>query len=185
MLTLGKKHAGFCQWQPRTEAHRHFWVEDFFHRWLTILRIYQETGMSLPFTMSKRKILLVSKFIFPWSWKWLCSWYVENRAVLVQLEVTFSLELPHMKTWSSICLHFLGCDVTVCRFLWGPEVEGTMWLSCTVVKLWFWQQNANLKCDSGITAAAAPSISSAVKYTEIRCASLSFSPSSMLSVPLR
>jgi len=31
-------------------------------------------------------------------------------AVLVQLEVIFSLELPHMKTQSSISLHFLGYD---------------------------------------------------------------------------
>lgn len=75
--------------------------------------------------------------------------------------------------------------VTVCRFLWGPEVEGTMWLWHTVVKLWFWQQNANLKCDSGITAAAAPFFPSTVKYTEIRCSSFFLPPSPMLSVPLR
>lgn len=112
MLTLGKKHAGFCQGQLQTHQ-RPTDISEwriFFLQWLTILRIYQEAGMSPPFSTSKRKVFLVSKFTFPWSWKWLCSWYVENRAVLVQLEVIFSLELPHMKTQSNICLHFLGCD---------------------------------------------------------------------------
>lgn len=56
------------------------------------------SGMSLLFITGKRKVFLVSKFIFPSFCKWLRSRNVENRAFPIQLEVIFSLELPHMKT---------------------------------------------------------------------------------------
>lgn len=138
VLTVGKKA---CHFLPVTasdssEAHGHFWVLGYFLP--VTFNIENLSGMSLLFITGKRKVFLVSKFIFPSSCKWLRSRYVENRAFPIQLEVIFSLELPHMKTWSNNCLHFLGCDcycLQISLRAWGGRHHVSVTHCCKAVIL--------------------------------------------------
>lgn len=168
-----------------SEAQGHFWVKVFSYQWLTISRIYQGTEMSLIQHGVKGNCFFYLNYFFHDPENGFAVDMCKTELFWFSLKSYFLKSCPTWKVRVISVYISWAVIVTVCRFLWGPEVEGTMWLWYTVVKLWFWQQNANLKCDSGITAAAAPFFPSTVKYTEIGCSSFFFPPSPMLSVPLR